>query len=73
MKMLILAVLVVSSVATAEPQAECIRRVKQELSACGEVCDQVMNNKKEVNLCYKACGEEARTKFIDECGVPLKR
>lgn len=53
--------------------AECIRRVKQEMAAAGEVCDQVMNGKKEVDDCYKAAGEEARKKFRNECHVPLAK
>lgn len=59
--------------AVAETQSECIARVKTSLQACGEVCDQTMSKQKDIDACFKSCGQEAREAFIGECKVPLKR
>jgi len=72
-KFILMMLLVAPAVASAETQPECISRVKQSMAACGEVCERVMSTKKDVEVCYKICGAEAREQFIDECHVPLKR
>ena len=74
MKKLTLMCLLVPLVAIAgETQPECIRRVKQSMQACGEVCDQVMDTKKQADKCVLVCGQAGRERFTEECRVPLMR